>query len=409
MASKQAGEDALSLQEWLGLSNFILGGDGWTPLSTCSEGGVWSATSSRATTLIKIASYIETDPDVLINPIDIPRPEAQATSTADLRIIHVERMLQTNEPGDVVMICSLGGVWGMCGGGDLGPFAAVVELLFGPRFIESHAAALNGQHVARVAIRRCAPYPDCVCVLHQVLSRDTLRPYAAYFGILRIAPASGKLLFIQTVEALSKAAKWAPTILARLPSGLAGTMRRLFESRCLHDSIDADKYYYVTLSLKRCARGPPLLPVSEPTENSVTIEWGAELGLPYWVAQPNNQQLDAADYVAHLCAFMNLDIQFYKTWDGLNIVRYQAVAQRREWESIQQTFAPAFRTQGSAYRKMFGGSSCPQLVVARGEPKMLTSATRLRRVQSYSRPTSTSSSPYPVVDDALGHHGFRVW
>merc|ERR550534_1188581 len=97
--------------------------------------------------------------------------------------------------------------------------------------------------------------------------------------------------------------------------------------------IDAD--LYVTLSLRGCARGPPLVPADNQEEFDAAEE-GCRVDLPgsewpLWL-RPPREKCTFPKYLERLLQRAGLDIPVYVSLDGREVVQYQAVVPRRSWQ-----------------------------------------------------------------------------
>jgi hypothetical protein len=137
---------------------------------------------------------------------------------------------------------------------------------------------------------------------------------------------------------------------------------------------------YIVVGIRRCSKGPPLLPSKpcRPDEVSIEAEWleaesgGVRFGLP--------------EYLTAFLANLGItDTIVYDRIHGRQVVRYQAVLQSTAWEQVWAVLEAPFRVQRAAYRRRHGGSNAPDITIDM-EPKFLA--------------TSSSAAPYPAGDSA---------
>lgn len=122
---------------------------------------------------------------------------------------------------------------------------------------------------------------------------------------------------------------------------------------------------YIVVGIRRCSKGPPLLPRRRCDASDITIstEWmeaekgGVRFGLP--------------EYLRTFLKRLGVtDIPIYNRLHGRQIVRYQAVVQAQDWERAWSILETPFRTQRAAYRHTYGGSNAPDITMDM-EPKFV--------------------------------------
>jgi len=136
---------------------------------------------------------------------------------------------------------------------------------------------------------------------------------------------------------------------------------RMFKESTVFPQIVHDKIY-VILSLRKCSRGGPLLPVTSPGDSHRLSGWeapsttgsdGAALKMPL------------ADYLREFIARIGAPtIGIYDNVDGWTLAPYQAAVTRDEWERAWPVLEPLFREQRAAYRRLNGGSCAPDIAVS---------------------------------------------
>lgn len=117
---------------------------------------------------------------------------------------------------------------------------------------------------------------------------------------------------------------------------------------------------YVIASLRSCARGPPLLPLFE-DGGDVPIGPSVHMGDHTWV-EARRSDFDLPRYLQRMLIFAKADAcRVFDRLDGRKIAPYQAAIHRAGWEAAQESFQRLFRTQRSAYRRLYGGKSAPKI------------------------------------------------
>lgn len=132
---------------------------------------------------------------------------------------------------------------------------------------------------------------------------------------------------------------------------------------------------YVVLGIRKCVRGPPLLP-SQGAGAEVTFfsDW-----MP---ADPGTFELPW--YLRAFLHCVGLEVDIHETLDGRRLVPYQAVVRRGDWERAWAALEKPWRAHKAAYRKLHGGRCAPELasdVAARFLPHATVAAPNPTRGQ----------------------------
>jgi len=101
---------------------------------------------------------------------------------------------------------------------------------------------------------------------------------------------------------------------------------------------------YMVLALRKCERGPPLMPVSFEEDT--------------W-APCDREFFSVSQYLQMFAEKAGVDLLVYDSMDGQHVVPYQAVVSRAGWHQAEAQFMDYFRLQRAAYRRIFGGSAAP--------------------------------------------------
>jgi hypothetical protein len=149
------------------------------------------------------------------------------------------------------------------------------------------------------------------------------------------------------------------------------------KSFAFEKAIESGKY--IVVGIRRCSKGPPLLPRESCNAEDVNIKMG-------WMeAEEGGVRVGLAEYLRTFLERLGVDdIAVYDSLHGRHVVRYQAVVQAQDWKRAWAILEAPFRTQRAAYRHTYGGSNAPDLTIDM-EPKFLAS--------------SQPSSPRPLVAD----------
>lgn len=109
---------------------------------------------------------------------------------------------------------------------------------------------------------------------------------------------------------------------------------------------------YCIVSLRKCTKGPPLLPVYDGAGNAT------------WVPahRPDGSLLPLHEYLtAFLAAHGVSDTPLYGCFEGRRLVPYQAAVPEAAWRAVWPALQEPFRKQRSAYRSRNGGNCAPEL------------------------------------------------
>jgi hypothetical protein len=125
-----------------------------------------------------------------------------------------------------------------------------------------------------------------------------------------------------------------------------------FRSACGPDST------YVVLSLRKCTRGVPLLPLHKDACEECPEEW-----------EQLKQVVPLPEYLRELLRRLEIrDVEVFDSLDGGKVVPYQAVVQQRAWERAWLCLEAPWGCMRVAYRRKLGGGHAPKLEVGT-EPK----------------------------------------
>lgn len=113
---------------------------------------------------------------------------------------------------------------------------------------------------------------------------------------------------------------------------------------------------YVVLCLRKCTKGPPLLPSSSDPDG--------------WV-QAERDGFNLTSYLRAFLAHVGASEEVYDAYNGQLLVPYQAALRRDAWERGWAAIGTQFKEQRAAYRWMFGGNCGPEISESK-EPRFST-------------------------------------
>ncbi|CAE8594118.1 unnamed protein product [Polarella glacialis] len=160
------------------------------------------------------------------------------------------------------------------------------------------------------------------------------------------------------------------SVLAKQHFGLLTQMGAAFGKSCVktdqggQELREIDLNFYAVIGIKKCQRGPPLLPSQMLTESTVHVAAGDHLGLGMW-ERYDEERFTLSQYlrsfIFSLLGQPEVEVQVYDALDGRQLVPYQAAMPRELWTSIKPALMTAFAIQKAAYRHAQGGSCAPSL------------------------------------------------
>lgn len=119
---------------------------------------------------------------------------------------------------------------------------------------------------------------------------------------------------------------------------------------------------FVVLSIRKCPRGPPLLPkltMLEDTPDRDPKLCALESDPSHWVAAPRDFELPS--YLMEFFARLGVTVVLHQSWDGLRLIHYQAAVQRKLWLEVWPAVDAAWKVQRAAYRRLHGGTCAPEI------------------------------------------------
>ena len=162
-----------------------------------------------------------------------------------------------------------------------------------------------------------------------------------------------------------KFANWAKIHYMMLLESGRLTAQWFFNRPGISEMRSLDQQFYVVLAIQSFKRGMPQLPVQTPNPgDAVTrIDAGQRMGLTTWVryhpGMTGSSKFYLSDYIQLFLENIGASAQTYNLLDGRQLVPYQCVVAREEWNSVRARFFEAFTLQKTAYRRANGGSTAP--------------------------------------------------
>lgn len=169
---------------------------------------------------------------------------------------------------------------------------------------------------------------------------------------------------------------WATSLMTKM----VHAMHELFQARmkemksigCSEALLKEDLSLYIILSLRTCPQGRPLLPqapLQAPGSGSpdavVTVAGvGAAQNLTTWFRPTGTFSLPS--YLSDLLTILGCDdVQVFDSLEGRQLVPYQAVLRREQWERIGSLFNDVWLTHRAAYKKLNSCKHAPTIVDGR--------------------------------------------
>lgn len=170
-----------------------------------------------------------------------------------------------------------------------------------------------------------------------------------------------------------KFATWATFQFRILLESARKTAQWFLNRPGIADLRNADEKYYMVLSIQSFKRGMPLVPSGEPI---ITIDAGERLGLKHWARfQPGHttsrNKFRLSQYLSVFLKAIGEELHTFDVLDSRELVPYQCLVRRSEWEAVRKHFFEVFPLAKTAYRRANGGSSAPG-VHEDVEPKFLS-------------------------------------
>jgi len=230
-----------------------------------------------------------------------------------------------------------------------------------------------GTNFARVAVRRDFPQPgffafcNVPCDASRMMLVEDSGLVKARIGYLKPAEDPTKSWVIE-IHRLQRVPSWVTALLPdthRFKTEWVNAYKKSNLGRQVREGTA--RYQYTVVGLRKCQRGPPLLPVvsGEATEGAVF----ADAKIPYWV-HSEKEGFSFSSYLRRFLAALREPAEVFDSLDGRYLVPYQACMHTSVWERVWPSIEAAFKEQRAAYRRLNGGSGAPTLVIG-AEPRFL--------------------------------------
>jgi len=334
-----AGPDATSLEELFDrAAAFVEDQQGWEPARPVQEG----------ITATHFCKTINSTVSYLLSQCRLPLPFHQAlwacnpeVSYNPLRaefdsIVTDCRVVRLFAPGDALvsrgmnshpLLLTMGSLLGVPGSGK------TQDALF------------------RVVRRRNFPRPGMWCCITACVDPEQMMICEGQ-GVEKtrvvLAQEDGDTTLFREIVRLHRIPKWA---MAKMPgfSDFVDEWVQAFRASRLFALLESGTGFgeYLVISIRKCERGPPLLPANLQEDQWMHTEAGVSL----------------PEYLQRFGELAGLPLEVYDRIDGQHLVPYQAAVSQLLWNQLGEAFLELFRRQRTAYRRINGGSSAPTLKV----------------------------------------------
>mmetsp|Transcript_59435 Transcript_59435/g.137329 ORF Transcript_59435/g.137329 Transcript_59435/m.137329 type:complete len:441 (+) Transcript_59435:36-1358(+) len=203
-------------------------------------------------------------------------------------------------------------------------------------------------HLLRVARRRDFPRPGMWCYVQACMNQETMmicEGEGSAHTTVMIMQEAGDAVHCREIIRLHRVPAWALDKMPNAADFVAQWVAAFRGSRlCAVLEAEEGLREYMVLALRKCERGPPLMPVSFEEDT--------------W-APCDREFFSVSQYLQMFAEKAGVDLLVYDSMDGQHVVPYQAVVSRAGWHQAEAQFMDYFRLQRAAYRRIFGGSAAP--------------------------------------------------
>jgi len=124
----------------------------------------------------------------------------------------------------------------------------------------------------------------------------------------------------------------------------------------------AQKYSYMVLAMRKCCRGPPLVPEAHPGSEPPSAIDDAWLHTLSWRSSEEGMPFHLTTHLKHLLKLCGEETDIvYDRLDGHELMSYQVVVRRCIWPRIWPLLQPILKKHQSVYRHVRGGTAAPFL------------------------------------------------
>lgn len=343
------------IADFFGMADPALQDEGWLLCHESSKGSI-----SRYATpggWIRLRFLV----DSAVDPIDVvPAPEVAAQhpdhASSITSHLHYGKVVSVIEPGHVLVWTSY----------ERNKFMQLRQLLICPsedplkRFVGNETLMDSTDwHIGRYVHRRNFPSPGIWCMF---VSPEFPEDLKASPPSLWIARRCGEQQHIQVTHLLHEAFmqfdSWNWRYYNMMLDSVSKFCAALWNDPCMVQLRQIGQVFYIVLTMRRSTHGPPLLQDSQDIES--------------WVSYPCTTRFKLPEYLRIFLKRLGMNIDVYSSLDGSQLVPYQAVVRRHDWEKVEALVAIAFQRQMTAYRRLRGCRNVPVLQVD-CEPRFLPS------------------------------------
>lgn len=249
-------------------------------------------------------------------------------------------------------------------------------------FVQRQAAVFGGAEECQRVIRESGANSFfCLRRARSAVRQDFPEPGKHVAVVAPCDPESGELreewgIMRATVALFEEAGPSATKVteVRRVPRGAAWSLasgdvcfaealfRRLYMNKLPFLVSPAGREFvegkgdYVVITLRKCTKGPPMLPRVLGSESSSAVDSsGSTLE---WV-QADKYELPG--FLASFLSELGVAADVFDQLDGRRLVHYQAALRRDAWERAWAALELPWRCQKAAYRRQLGGSWAPEL------------------------------------------------
>mmetsp|Transcript_55518 Transcript_55518/g.118250 ORF Transcript_55518/g.118250 Transcript_55518/m.118250 type:complete len:423 (-) Transcript_55518:73-1341(-) len=217
-------------------------------------------------------------------------------------------------------------------------------------------------HVSGPVIRRQEPYESEGALGALAYRQKIGRPCLAAVW----EPAGPDLVYTHDFVFMPMDRRWMiPTIARAMALSSSSSEPALPISR---PPPEAETPWYVVLRLKKCSRGPPLIPIS--AQDAASHDAGNTMCFngDFWTPCVRERSFTLSMLIKQIIVSSSMpleDLDFedsiFDTLDGRRFVYFECAVRSSMWKIVESTVMEYFSKQAPAYRHWYGGRSAPSL------------------------------------------------
>lgn len=230
----------------------------------------------------------------------------------------------------------------------------------------------------RMAIRREFPLPNTRTVVlapRHIGTGEVVEEWGAWkavIGILQVHAEDANKTTVVGLQRVNRGSVWS------LPKVASAVPRIQF----YRVEMDRNKEYrkseafkltlaeakdYVVVTVRRCQKGPPLLPTVRFSEVEL-IGRRPETTESCW---KTTERIDMPGYLRQFLRCLDLqDVRVHDSLDGRRLMHYQAVVGSKDWDRVWAALEEPFKAQRAAYRHVYQTKAAPVLEL-NTEPRLM--------------------------------------